>query len=205
MSLGLRISVWAVASITACTGDGKANTNGDANTIWLIVVVLGTLAAVAGWGWRRIRAQQGVPSPHAQTSADCEQIVNKIREQTGTSPLERREFIREQVRAHQWAYLRYEVGLLAVKHRLSADAVRALLNGEGPRDAAPTLALATDRWAWRAGEVERLILEEAGALGLQVPSGGSLIDARASRACRDWARARAAELVAPLRPGGGET
>lgn len=199
MSPGLRVAFWAAAVASACTGEG------DAGPTWFILVALGAGAAVAGWGWRHLRARQPGPAPQPQTSADCEEIVNKVREQTGTSPLERREFIREQLRAHQSACLSYEVGLLAVKHRLSADTTRALLSGQEPCESVPNLGFATERWAWRAGEVERLVLEEAGALGLQIPSGGALIDARASRACRDWARARAAELVEARRAGGDES
>jgi hypothetical protein len=130
--------------------------------------------SAAGDGWSSHKGSHAAPPAHL---------------------VERRAFIRERLESHKREYLRYEVGLLGVNHRLSPGTVRKLLQGEDARDAAPTLRLATDQWAWRAGEIERLILEEAGPLQLAVPAGGSLVDARVSRACRDWARAEAQRRV----------
>lgn len=108
---------------------------------------------------------------------------------------ERRAFIRKRLEDHKQDYLRYEVGLLGVERRLSPSLIRGVLDGEDAVSQAPSLALATDDWAWQAGEIERLILAEADSLHLTIPAGGSLVDARASRACRDWARAEARRRV----------
>jgi len=105
----------------------------------------------------------------------------------------RTKFLHDAIDKHREDYLRYELGLLGVKNRLTPDEVRGLLGGMDALDSAPVLNLLREGAPrWRAGEVERLSGEYK---GLNIPAGGSLIDARLSRAARDDARVEAKRRV----------
>lgn len=105
----------------------------------------------------------------------------------------RTKFVHDALDKHREDYLRYEVGQLGVKHRLTPDEVKGLLGGMEARDAAPMLSLDGEGApVWRAGEIAEIIGKYK---GFNVPSGGALIDARASRGARDAARAEAQKRV----------
>lgn len=141
----------------------------------------GALGGIGGEAVRRFRAVKPslpeLPPPHP--------TLNNI-------PLKTK-FVHDALDKHREDYLRYETGLLGVKHRLTPDEVRGLLGGMEIRDAAPTLSLAGEGAPeWRAGEIAEIIGKYQ---GFNVPPGGSLVDARASRGARDAARAEAQKRV----------
>jgi len=113
-------------------------------------------------------------------------------------------FVENAIKQHKDDYLRYEVGLLGVKHRLTPAEVTQILGGGQPRDAAPTLRLGgAGAPRWGPGDIDYIISKNKG-FGVEVPSGGALIDARVSRGARDQSRAEAqkriSEFLATRRP-----
>jgi hypothetical protein len=193
----------ALLLFLAATASGGCD-GSDALGGFIIVALLGMIAV------RLFRGRGGVASSGdaqmPRTSADCEPIVDQVRRAAGNSTngpttSDKQKFVSEQLHAHQRAYLRYEVGLLAVEYNLDPEPVRRLLNGDEVRFAAPTLVLFNDAWMWRRGELEPMVQAAAGPLGLVIAPGSVTIDERACDACRDWARAEAKRLVAPLVQG----